>query len=142
MRIAPCELRRREAHGLQQLMRPRHRFGTAESVDVHSALRSYTAANARLLFLEDRIGTLEVGKDADIAVCSNPEFLREGSAIQDFMHPDRVLVGCDDPRAREMMFRLYKPLTLRNTPVIFVGRESAELVASQRSHCAAPEKRW
>jgi UDPglucose 6-dehydrogenase len=75
--------------------------------------------------VEERIRRLR--PDADIAVCSNPEFLREGSAIQDFMHPDRVLVGCDDPRARETMFRLYKPLTLRNTPVMFVGRESAEL---------------
>jgi len=65
--------------------------------------------------------------DGDFAVCSNPEFLREGSAIQDFMHPDRVLVGCDDEHARELMGRLYKPLALRNAPVMFVGRESAEL---------------
>jgi UDPglucose 6-dehydrogenase len=65
--------------------------------------------------------------DADFAVCSNPEFLREGSAIQDFTHPDRVLVGCDDERARALMERLYKPLALRNAPVMFVSRESAEL---------------
>ena len=65
--------------------------------------------------------------DADFAVCSNPEFLREGSAIQDFTHPDRVLVGCDDPRAKALMERLYKPLALRNAPVMFVSRESAEL---------------
>jgi len=65
--------------------------------------------------------------DGDFAVCSNPEFLREGSAIQDFMHPDRVLVGTDDERARELMGRLYSPLALRNAPVMFVGRESAEL---------------
>jgi UDPglucose 6-dehydrogenase len=65
--------------------------------------------------------------DADVAVCSNPEFLREGSAIQDFTHPDRVLVGCDDPRARDVMERLYKPLALRGSPVMFVDRESAEL---------------
>ena len=65
--------------------------------------------------------------DADFAVCSNPEFLREGSAIYDFTHPDRVLVGCDDDRAREVMERLYKPLALRNAPVMFVSRESAEL---------------
>ncbi|MGH6734860.1 MAG: UDP-glucose dehydrogenase family protein [Methyloceanibacter sp.] len=65
--------------------------------------------------------------DADFAVCSNPEFLREGSAIYDFTHPDRVLVGCDEPRARALMERLYKPLTLRNAPVIVVSRESAEL---------------
>jgi UDPglucose 6-dehydrogenase len=65
--------------------------------------------------------------DADLSVCSNPEFLREGSAIQDFTHPDRVLVGCDDERARQLMERLYKPLALRNAPVLFVSRESAEL---------------
>jgi UDPglucose 6-dehydrogenase len=65
--------------------------------------------------------------NGDFAICSNPEFLREGSAIQDFMHPDRVLVGVDDDRAREVMGRLYKPLALRNAPVMFVGRESAEL---------------
>jgi len=65
--------------------------------------------------------------DADVAVCSNPEFLREGSAIQDFTHPDRVLVGTDDERARDVMERLYKPLALRGSPVMFVERESAEL---------------
>ena len=65
--------------------------------------------------------------EGEFAVCSNPEFLREGSAIQDFMHPDRVLVGTDDERAREIMGRLYSPLALRNAPVMFVGRESAEL---------------
>ncbi len=69
----------------------------------------------------------ELRPDAQYAVCSNPEFLREGSAIQDFTHPDRVLVGTDDDRARELMARLYKPLSLRNAPVVFVSRESAEL---------------
>jgi UDPglucose 6-dehydrogenase len=75
--------------------------------------------------IERRIRALRA--DAEFAVCSNPEFLREGSAIQDFMHPDRVLVGLDDERAEELMGRLYKPLALRNAPVMFVGRESAEL---------------
>jgi UDPglucose 6-dehydrogenase len=75
--------------------------------------------------IENRITAIR--PDADFAVCSNPEFLREGSAIYDFMHPDRVLVGCDDDRAREVMQRLYKPIALRNAPVIFVSRESAEL---------------
>jgi len=75
--------------------------------------------------IESRLKLLR--PDADFAVCSNPEFLREGSAIYDFMHPDRVLVGCDDPRAQDLMERLYKPLALRNAPVMFVSRESAEL---------------
>jgi UDPglucose 6-dehydrogenase len=65
--------------------------------------------------------------ELDFAICSNPEFLREGSAIHDFTHPDRVLVGCDDERARELMQRLYKPLSLRKAPVMFTSRESAEL---------------
>ncbi len=75
--------------------------------------------------IEKRLKALR--PDADVAVCSNPEFLREGSAIQDFTHPDRVLVGHDDPRAREVMERLYKPLGLRSAPVMFTSRESAEL---------------
>jgi UDPglucose 6-dehydrogenase len=69
----------------------------------------------------------ELRPDLSIIVCSNPEFLREGSAIRDFTHPDRVLIGCDDPRGREVMQRLYQPLALRNAPVLFVSPESAEL---------------
>jgi UDPglucose 6-dehydrogenase len=69
----------------------------------------------------------KIRPDADFAVCSNPEFLREGSAIQDFTHPDRVLVGIDDERARDVMERVYEPLRLRNAPILFVSRESAEL---------------
>jgi UDPglucose 6-dehydrogenase len=69
----------------------------------------------------------ELAPNADYAVCSNPEFLREGSAIADFTHPDRILVGTDDARARVVMERLYKPLALRKAPLLFVTRESAEL---------------
>ncbi len=69
----------------------------------------------------------QVRPDLDFAVCSNPEFLREGSAIQDFTHPDRVLVGTDSDKAREVIETLYKPLALRGSPVMFVARESAEL---------------
>lgn len=75
--------------------------------------------------IEERLR--RVRPDGDFAVCSNPEFLREGSAIQDFTHPDRVLVGTDDERARGVMERLYKPLSIRDAPVVFVSRESAEL---------------
>ncbi|MEO0810685.1 MAG: UDP-glucose/GDP-mannose dehydrogenase family protein, partial [Pseudomonadota bacterium] len=69
----------------------------------------------------------EINPTADFAVCSNPEFLREGSAIFDFTHPDRVLVGVDDERAKEVMQRVYKPLALRNAPILYTSRESAEL---------------
>ncbi len=69
----------------------------------------------------------KVNPAADFAVCSNPEFLREGSAIQDFTHPDRVLIGCDDERGETVMRRLYQPLAVRNAPIMIVSRESAEL---------------
>ena len=69
----------------------------------------------------------ELRPDAEFAVCSNPEFLREGSAIIDFTHPNRILVGCDNDKARAVMERLYKPLKLRNAPVLFTSPESAEL---------------
>ncbi len=63
-----------------------------------------------------------------IEVASNPEFLREGSAIPDFMRPDRVIVGTDSERAREVLRRLYRPLYLIETPIVFTGLETAELI--------------
>jgi len=66
--------------------------------------------------------------DADFDVASNPEFLREGSAIEDFRRPDRVVVGCDSERAREVMREIYRPLFISETPMLFTGRESAELI--------------
>ena len=65
--------------------------------------------------------------DADVAVVSNPEFLREGAAINDFKRPDRVVVGADDERAREVMRALYRPLYLSETPIVFTGRRTSEL---------------
>ncbi|MDH5749650.1 MAG: UDP-glucose/GDP-mannose dehydrogenase family protein [Rhodospirillales bacterium] len=66
--------------------------------------------------------------DADFDVVSNPEFLREGSAINDFMRPDRVVIGTDSARAREVMRRLYRPLFLIETPILFTSRASSELI--------------
>jgi UDPglucose 6-dehydrogenase len=66
--------------------------------------------------------------DADVAVVSNPEFLREGAAINDFKRPDRVVVGTDDERAREVMRELYRPLYLNETPILFTSRRTSELI--------------
>ncbi|MEO6339116.1 MAG: UDP-glucose/GDP-mannose dehydrogenase family protein [Caulobacteraceae bacterium] len=65
--------------------------------------------------------------DADFAVVSNPEFLREGAAINDFKRPDRVVVGTEDERAKEVMRELYRPLNLNETPILFTGRRTSEL---------------
>ena len=66
--------------------------------------------------------------DADIQVASNPEFLREGAAIQDFKHPDRIVVGSDDDRTRKVLAEIYRPLYLNTPPIIFVSRRTAELI--------------
>lgn len=66
--------------------------------------------------------------DAEFAVVSNPEFLREGAAIEDFKRPDRVVVGTDDERAKEVMRELYRPLNLNETPILFTGRRTSELI--------------
>lgn len=66
--------------------------------------------------------------DADFAVVSNPEFLREGAAIKDFKIPDRVVVGTDSERARELMRELYRPLFLNETPILFTARRTSELI--------------
>jgi UDPglucose 6-dehydrogenase len=68
------------------------------------------------------------GSKHKFAVVSNPEFLREGSAIEDFMHPDRVVIGTNDPRAAELMQDVYSPLHAADVPFIVTGVETAELI--------------
>jgi UDPglucose 6-dehydrogenase len=70
----------------------------------------------------------ETRPDADFAVVSNPEFLREGAAIEDFKRPDRVVVGTEDERARAVMRELYRPLNLNETPILFTSRRTSELI--------------
>lgn len=70
----------------------------------------------------------ETNPDADVAVVSNPEFLREGAAIEDFKRPDRIVVGLDDERAREVMGEVYRPLYLNQAPFLFTTRRTSELI--------------
>ena len=77
----------------------------------------------------DRIAALlkEKGAPQGVSVASNPEFLREGAAIADFKHPDRILVGAEDDQARECLAEIYRPLFLNRAPMLFTSRRTAEL---------------
>jgi UDPglucose 6-dehydrogenase len=70
----------------------------------------------------------EVAPNADAIVVSNPEFLREGAAINDFKHPDRIVIGTDDERARTVLAEIYRPLNLNQPPLLYTGRRTAELI--------------
>ena len=70
----------------------------------------------------------ETNPEADVAVVSNPEFLREGAAIEDFKRPDRIVVGIEDERARAVMTEVYRPLYLNKAPLVFTARRTSELI--------------
>ncbi len=70
----------------------------------------------------------ETNPDADVAVVSNPEFLREGAAIEDFKRPDRIVIGLNDERARGVMTEVYRPLYLNQAPLLFTSRRTSELI--------------
>ena len=70
----------------------------------------------------------EARPDAEFDVASNPEFLREGSAIGDFMRPDRIVIGAESERCQEVMRALYRPLYIREAPIVMTGLETAELI--------------
>jgi UDPglucose 6-dehydrogenase len=78
----------------------------------------------------DRITELleQEGAPAGTSVASNPEFLREGAAIRDFKIPDRIVVGAEDDKAREVLREIYRPLFLNQAPMLFTGRRTAELI--------------
>ncbi|MGH6996462.1 MAG: UDP-glucose dehydrogenase family protein, partial [Stellaceae bacterium] len=105
-------------------------FGAAE--EVARALDGYTVVVTKSTV---PVGTgrkvaetlRRVRPDGDFDVVSNPEFLREGSAIGDFMRPDRVVIGTESERARAVMRELYRPLFLNETPILFTAIETAEL---------------
>ncbi|MDE1992373.1 MAG: UDP-glucose/GDP-mannose dehydrogenase family protein [Rhizobiaceae bacterium] len=70
----------------------------------------------------------ETNPNADVAVVSNPEFLREGAAIEDFKRPDRIVIGLNDDRAKEVMTEVYRPLYLNQAPLLFTARRTSELI--------------
>jgi len=108
-------------------------FVYAAAEEIAHALTGYTVVVTKSTV---PVGTgLEVDRrirkarsDAEFDVVSNPEFLREGSAIEDFMRPDRIVIGTDSARAQEIMKTLYRPLYLLETPILFTKRETAELI--------------
>ncbi len=114
--------------------------GHADLSFVHAAAREIAAAVSGFTVVITK-STVPVGTgdeveriiraarpDADVAVVSNPEFLREGAAIRDFKHPDRIVVGADDKRARDVMVELYRPLYLNRSPIMFTDRRTAEMI--------------
>ena len=108
------------------------RFVEAAAVEIAKALRGYTVVVTKSTVpvgTGRRVAEIirETNPDADFDVASNPEFLREGSAIGDFMRPDRVIIGAESVRAREVMRELYRPLYLMETPVVLTNLETAEL---------------
>ena len=114
--------------------------GHADLSYVHAAAREIASAVAGYTVIVTKstvpVGTgreieaiiREVNPEADFDVASNPEFLREGSAIVDFMRPDRVVIGTGSMRARDVMRKLYRPLYLIETPILFTRRETSELI--------------
>lgn len=70
----------------------------------------------------------QTNPSADVVVASNPEFLREGAAVRDFKHPDRIVVGTEDERARKVISEIYRPLYLNKAPLMYTGRRTAELI--------------
>src|SRR5690348_11985780 len=105
----------------------------AAAKEIAQALRGYTVVVTKSTV---PVGTgkevariiRETRPDAEFDVVSNPEFLREGSAINDFMRPDRVVIGTNAERAREVMRQLYRPLYLIETPMVLTSVETSELI--------------
>src|SRR5712672_4560372 len=114
--------------------------GHADLSYVHSAAREIAAALVKFTVVVTK-STVPVGTGdeverlihetnplADVAVASNPEFLREGAAIRDFKFPDRIVIGTSDERARKVLGDVYRPLSLNQPPLMFTARRTAELI--------------
>ena len=104
----------------------------AAAAEIGAALRGYSVVVTKSTV---PVGTgreveriiRSVQPDADFDMASNPEFLREGAAIEDFMKPDRIVIGVESNRAREVMTAIYRPLNLIQTPMVFTNIETAEV---------------
>ena len=108
------------------------RYVEAACVEIAKSLQGYTVIVTKSTVpvgTGRRVAAIirETNPDADFDVASNPEFLREGSAIGDFMRPDRVVIGAETERARAVMQSLYRPLYLSETPIVMTTLETAEL---------------
>jgi UDPglucose 6-dehydrogenase len=113
--------------------------GHADLSYVHAAAREIAGALAKFTVIVTKstvpVGTgdeveriiREQNPQAEFAVVSNPEFLREGAAIRDFKHPDRIVIGTDDPRGRNVITEVYRPLHLNAPPILYTDRRTAEL---------------
>jgi UDPglucose 6-dehydrogenase len=118
----------------------RHGDGHADLSFVYEATREIAAALTGFTVIITKstvpVGTgdeieriiRELRPDVEVAVVSNPEFLREGAAIYDFKHPDRIVIGTDDERAKAVMAEIYRPLYLNQAPILYTGRRTAELI--------------
>ena len=114
--------------------------GHADLSYVHAAAREIAAALAGFTVVVTKstvpVGTgdeverliREANPAADVAIASNPEFLREGAAIRDFKFPDRIVIGTSDERARKVLGDVYRPLSLSQVPLMFTDRRTAELI--------------
>lgn len=114
--------------------------GHADLSYVHAAAREIAAALKGFTVVVTKstvpVGTgdeveriiRETNPQADVAVASNPEFLREGAAIRDFKHPDRIVVGTNEERARKVLGEVYRPLYLNQAPIMYTARRTAELI--------------
>ena len=108
-------------------------FVEAAAREIAAALTGYTVIVTKSTVpvgTGDRVEAIirEERPEAEFAVVSNPEFLREGAAIEDFKRPDRIVVGTNDLRAREVMNEVYRPLYLNRAPILFVDRRTSELI--------------
>ena len=104
----------------------------AAAAEVARSLRGFTAVVTKSTVpvgTGDEVERIirDVNPSADFVVVSNPEFLREGAAIEDFKRPDRIVIGIEDVRARAPMSEVYRPLFLNQAPILFTGRRTAEL---------------